>query len=124
MPEPRGRLAARLFGEDGRELAWVGVCDTARSRRRGLLGIDVMPPDECILLTPCRAVHTLGMKMPIDVAFLDGELRVVALRPGLPPGKLMVTRRLLSTKSVLEAAAGAFTSWGVRVGERLRLEAE
>ena len=123
MPEPaepaRGTTLGRLFGEDDRELAWVGICNTARTRRHGLLGVREMGDDECILLIPCRSIHTMGMKMSIDVAYLDGGLRVLAMRPELPPGKMLLTRKMFATRSVVEAAAGAFEKWGLTVGEQL-----
>ena len=81
-----------------------------------------MATDECILLVPCRSIHTYGMRMNIDVACLDGEFRIVAIREDLAPRKLLLTRRFFSTRAVLEAAAGAFRQWGVRVGDRLTLE--
>jgi uncharacterized membrane protein (UPF0127 family) len=111
-----------LFGEDGRQLAWVGLCNTARTRSRGLLGVDALALDECVLLTPCRSVHTYGMRMDIDVACLNRDLDVVAIRPSLPPKKMLLTRRFFTTRSVLEAASGAFATWGLRVGERLRAD--
>jgi uncharacterized membrane protein (UPF0127 family) len=129
MPEerpadPRGRVVGRLYGDDGRALCWVGVCDTIRTRRRGLLGVDALALDEAILLTPCRSIHTMGMRIPIDVAFLDHELRVIAVKEEMRPGKFLVTRRLLGTHCILEAAGGAFAEWRLRVGESLRLEVE
>lgn len=117
----RGTAVGRLYGQDGRELAWVGICDTARTRAKGLLGVREMAADECILLAPCRSVHTFGMKMGIDVACLDRGLRVLAIREGLAPGKFLLTRRVLSTRSVLEARAGAFAEWDISVGEQLHL---
>ena len=123
MPESvRGTALGRLYGDDARELAWVGICDTPRTRARGLLGVSEMATDECILLVPCRSIHTYGMRMNIDVACLDGEFRIVAIREDLAPRKLLLTRRFFSTRAVLEAAAGAFRQWGVRVGDRLTLE--
>ena len=124
MTSPRGTSLGRLFGEDGRELAWVGLCETARSRARGLQGVEEMGFGECLLLVPCRSIHTWGMKMDIDVACLDGDMRVIAMRPRLPPKKFLLTRRLFRTQSILEAAAGAFDAWDLKVGERLRLERE
>lgn len=122
MSETRGRVLARLYGEDDRELAWVGICDTVRTRARGLIGVHEMAIDECILLTPCKSIHTARMKMKIDVGFLDRELRVIAVREELPPGRFLVSPRLFRTRCVLEAAAGAFSEWGLRIGEALRLE--
>ena len=66
------------------------------------------------MLHPCRWIHTLGMRFPIDVAFLDRDGTVVKTmqmhqhRIGVP-----VWRASL----VIEAEAGAFARWGLRVGD-------
>jgi uncharacterized membrane protein (UPF0127 family) len=56
------------------------------SRRRGLLGRTGLDPSEALAIAPSNAVHTFGMKFPIDVLFVsrDGTVRkrVVALRRG------------------------------------------
>ncbi len=46
-----------------------------------------MPLDECVVLTPCRSVHTLGMKMAIDVAAVAGDGVVLAVREAVRPGR-------------------------------------
>src|SRR5256885_3030671 len=96
----------------------VTVCDTFRSRARGLLGVTELPDDECVLLVPCRSVHTFGMRMAIDVAFLDREGTVLDIRPNVKRGRLVVSRYPLRTRSAVEAGAGAFSRWGLRVGQR------
>jgi hypothetical protein len=67
-------------------------------------------------LAGARAVHTAGMKFPLDVAFLSEDLvvmRVVRLSPwriALPrPGE----------RSALQTEAGALERWGVRVADQL-----
>ena len=85
---------------------------TRRARRRGLLGRDGI--DGALLLTPARSVHTFGMRFDIDVAYLDADGVVVDVAPmkrwrlGLPRWR---------ARSVLEAEAGAFERWGLRVGD-------
>jgi uncharacterized membrane protein (UPF0127 family) len=97
-------------------LASVDVADTRRSRRRGLLGRDGI--DGALVLRPARAVHTLGMRFDLDVAFVgtDGTvLDVVRMRRnrlGLPRWR---------ARSVIEAEAGAFDRWGLRVGDVVEL---
>lgn len=99
---------------DPRVLASAEVADTREARRRGLLGRDTM--DGAIVLRPCRWVHTLGMRFPIDVAFLDEDGVVVKTmlmhrnRMGIPVWR---------ARSVIEASAGAFARWGLRVGDQL-----
>lgn len=71
------------------------------SRLRGLLGRDSLPPDAGLLLEPCNAVHTLGMRFAIGVVYLGPDNRVLRVVPELPPGRLGPTvwgaRRVLET---------------------------
>ena len=60
---------------EGEVLASLEVADTRPARRRGLLGRDSI--DGALLLVPARSVHTIGMRFPIDVAWLDGDLTVL-----------------------------------------------
>lgn len=90
------------------------VARSARSRRRGLLGRDGI--EGALLLSPASSVHTLGMRFAIDVAYLDRELRVVAVRT-MPPGRIGLLR--LRARHVLEAEAGAMERWGIRRGAQV-----
>jgi uncharacterized membrane protein (UPF0127 family) len=90
------------------------IAASYRARTRGLLGRDSL--DGAMLLSPASSVHTFRMRMPIDVAYLDRHLRVVAVRT-MPPGRL--GRPRLRARHVLEAEAGAMARWGLRVGVRV-----
>lgn len=71
----------------------------------GLLGTATPPPpDTGLLLKPGGAVHTIGMRFPIDVVYLDSQLMVIACFPHVPPGRCLLgpMRRSLC----LEMAAG------------------
>ena len=72
---------------------------------RGLLGRDSLPPGEVYVFPHCNAVHTLGMRFAIDIAFLDKEDKVLSVHENVPPGRWMVSggRRARTT---VEAAAG------------------
>ena len=88
------------------------VADGRSSRRRGLLGRDHM--EGALVLRPCRWIHTIGMRFPIDVAYLDEEGVVIKTmqmhrhRVGMPVWR---------GDHVIEAEAGAFARWGLRVGD-------
>jgi uncharacterized membrane protein (UPF0127 family) len=97
---------------DGHVLASADVAEGRRQRGRGLLG---RPGIDGVLVIPsCRWVHTLGMRFDIDVAYLaaDGTVlktaRMRRHRIGSPVSK---------ASSVVEAEAGAFARWGLRVGD-------
>ena len=100
----------------GHVLASAERADDRRSRARGLLG---RPGFEgALVLSRCRSVHTVGMQFSIDVAYLaaDGLVLKVAHmhrnRIGLPVWK---------ATTVVEAQAGAFERWGLKVGDHVEL---
>ena len=92
------------------------VAGSRRARRRGLLGCDSI--DGALVLTPARAVHTLGMRFDLDVAYLDGD-GVVLDRHRMRRHRLGLPR--WRARSVLEAQAGSFARWGLRPGDRLEV---
>jgi uncharacterized membrane protein (UPF0127 family) len=92
------------------------VADTSLSRMRGLLGRRSLAPDEGILLRPASSVHTLFMRFAIDVVFLDRDLAVLRVVPGLRPWRAVSRRR---AAAVLELAAGESERRGIRAGDRL-----
>jgi uncharacterized membrane protein (UPF0127 family) len=104
---------------DGDVLASLEVAGTRKARRRGLLGRDGI--DGALLLRPTRAVHTVGMRFPIDVAWCDGDLVVLRVAR---VSRHRLSRPVLRAHSVLEAEAGSFARWGLGVGDQLELRAE
>ncbi|MGW1515470.1 DUF192 domain-containing protein [Streptomyces sp. NPDC002287] len=93
------------------------IAASYRARTRGLLGRDGI--EGALLLTPAASVHTFRMRFPIDVAYLDRRLRVIALTT-MPPNRLGLPRP--RARHVLEAEAGAMAGWGLRVGDTVILE--
>ncbi|WP_030202219.1 DUF192 domain-containing protein [Streptomyces sp. NRRL S-87] len=92
------------------------VAASYRTRTRGLLGRDGI--QGALLLTPAGSVHTFGMRFAIDVAYLDRNLRVRAVRT-MRPGRLGLPRP--RSRHVLEAEAGRFASWGLVPGTTVGL---
>ena len=103
---------------DGEVLASIEIADSARVRARGLMGRDRF--DGAILLRPAMQVHTIGMRFPIDVAFCDRDLRVVDVVLAMRPRRL--GRPRFGARSVIEAEAGMFERWSVRVGDALEVQ--
>ncbi|MFF7096855.1 DUF192 domain-containing protein [Streptomyces rubradiris] len=116
----RGLLTVRTdTGEVPAASVPLEISASYRARTRGLLGRDAV--DGAMLLSPASGVHTFGMRIPIDVAYLDRRLTVIAVRT-MPPGRLGLPRP--RARHVLEAAAGAMAGWGIRAGVRVEVEAE
>ena len=101
---------------DGKVLATLEVAPDRRARVRGLVGRDGL--EGALQLDPARSVHTFRMRFAIDVAFCDGDLRVLRLVT-MRPNRLGVP--VWRARSVIEAEAGSFARWGVSVGDRLEV---
>jgi uncharacterized membrane protein (UPF0127 family) len=101
---------------DGDVLAAAEVARSTSEKIRGLLGRSGY--EGALILKGTRSVHTIGMRFPIDVAFLDRELAVLDV-VHLPPWRTTLPRR--RCRSVLEAEAGSFERWRLRTGDRLEL---
>lgn len=67
---------------------------TARDRVKGLLGADELQVRDGLLIEGPRRlafaemVHTIGMRIPIDVVFCDKDLTVLRVIRSLPPNRL------------------------------------
>lgn len=84
------------------------IAASYRARTHGLLGRDGI--DGALLLTPAGSVHTIRMRIAIDVAYLDRRLRVLSVHT-MRPGRLGLPRP--RSRHVLEAEAGAMAGWGL-----------
>jgi uncharacterized protein len=98
----------------------VTVAGTSASRKKGLLGVNGLPGGAGLWIAPCEAIHTFGMKMPIDVIFLDRALRVCKLASSVRPWRVSIC---LKAHSVLELEAGAIARSNTHIGNRLRFHA-
>ena len=74
-------------------------------RMRGLLGRDGLPRGTAMAFPHCRAVHTVGMRFALDVAFLDREGRLLRVARGVRPGRLLVWGGWRA-RTVIEAESG------------------
>ena len=101
---------------DGDVLASAELADSFGHRAKGLLGKSSY--EGAMVLPRTRSIHTIGMRFAIDVAFLDRQLCVVDVI-SLTPWRMSLPR--WRARMVLEAEAGAFERWGLRVGDKLEL---
>jgi hypothetical protein len=97
----------------------VEVADTSRKRRRGLLKRDSLAAGQGLWISPCEAIHTIGMRFAIDVLFLDRSRKVMKIRKEMRPGRLAVCLR---AHSVLELPAGASEATQTVAGDQLQFE--
>jgi uncharacterized protein len=92
------------------------LAETPLTRLRGLLGRRDLPRGEGLLLRPASSIHMFFMRFPIDAVWVDRELNVLAVTPGLAPWRVAACK---GAKGVIELAAGEAERRGVRPGDRL-----
>lgn len=68
------------------------------------------------MISPCGSVHTVGMRYPLDLVFMDREGKVLKCVHGLRPFRMAGAR---SAHFTLELAAGEIDRSGVSVGDVL-----
>jgi len=105
---------------NGRELASnVLVADSLLTRLKGLLGKENMQSGECLWIKPCMSIHTLAMKFPIDVIFLNRKRRVIAVVKNIGPNRC--TRLYPRAASVLELQAGIIEATATEIGDEIEI---
>jgi protein-S-isoprenylcysteine O-methyltransferase Ste14/uncharacterized membrane protein (UPF0127 family) len=90
------------------------------SRLRGLLGTRGLAPGEGLWIKPCNQVHMIGMRYPVDLAFLDDAHRIVRVVHGLRPGR--ISPRVPEATSVLEIPAGTVAPLGLDAGAQVAID--
>ncbi|HLS80337.1 MAG TPA: DUF192 domain-containing protein [Steroidobacter sp.] len=108
---------------DGRCVAQrVQVADSMLSRAIGLIRRRALNAHEGLLLVPGGGIHTIGVRFPIDVVFLDGRMRILALAPELAPRRLRWAP--VGCRRVLELAAGRIAALRLHPGMQLMVRGE
>ena len=95
------------------------IADSSKTRKTGLLKHDRLEPGEGLWITPCEGVHTVGMKFPIDVLFLDKRRKVVKIRATMPRWRVAAC---LWAHSVLELPSGMAEATKTTAGDHLEFE--
>jgi uncharacterized protein len=96
----------------------VKSAETPLSRMIGLLSTDKPDTDASVYFAPCYSIHTIGMRYPIDILFLDKEQKLIKLFRNLPPNRL--TGTISDAHSVLEFPGGTFT--GAEINDLLEVK--
>jgi uncharacterized membrane protein (UPF0127 family) len=99
----------------------LSVAGTHWSRLRGLMGKDAasFPAGNGLWIIPSRGVHTLAMRFPIDVLYLDIDKHVVHVEENLKPWR--VAKVSLQTASVLELPGNTLNASGTAVGDEIEI---
>jgi uncharacterized membrane protein (UPF0127 family) len=91
------------------------------ARMKGLIGRAHLNPGEGLWLDRCCAIHTIGVRVPLDVVFLDRADRVIKVLTGVPPLQPVIFCQ--GAHTVVELCGGTIMSSDVLRGDVLRLVA-
>jgi len=86
----------------------------------GLIGAPVLPAGSGLWLPRCNAIHTFGLRFPIDVLFADVSWRVVRLLHTLPPLRICLPIR--HACHTIELPAGTLKHYEVEIGDLLAIQ--
>jgi len=101
---------------DGRVLASAEIANDRASRRKGLSGQTHI--QGAFVIPNCRWVHTFGMRVAIDVAYLDAEGNVIKT---VHMPKMRLGAPVWHAQTIVEAEKGAFARWGINVGNKIEV---
>ncbi len=96
------------------KLTNIGLADNWFARLRGLLSTKEHEFTG-LLITKCSSVHTIGMRYPIDIVFIDKTKRVVKVEENVKPLRLCFGTS--DTFSTLELPVGTIAKLNVVVGD-------
>lgn len=96
------------------------IADCFLSRLKGLLFTSSLPAGQGLYITPCQAIHMIGMIYAIDCLFVDKEGIVVGLCKKMPPWALspMFGRAI----GCIELPAGSIEATQTELGDRVEIQ--
>jgi uncharacterized membrane protein (UPF0127 family) len=79
-----------------------------------------LDPGEGLLIDPCSSIHTMWMRFPIDVLYVDGDGRVVRADSGMRPWRIGPV--FTGGRYVVELPPGTIRASRTEVGDYLRFD--
>lgn len=89
-------------------------------RTLGHINRNGIPGDCALFISPCQGIYTIGMRKPIDIVFLDGEMRVLKMLRNFPPN--CYAEPAPGTVSALELPAERLSETGTSVGDTIAMD--
>lgn len=110
-----------LFNDTvGRVLATsVEAAFDSASRTRGLLGRERLGPETALVIAPSNAIHTFGMRFPIDALFVSRTGTVMKRVTGLKRRRVAAAWRGFAVIEFCAQHPGVALT---KVGDTLRIE--
>jgi hypothetical protein len=98
------------------------IANTHWRRLMGLMGTSSsnFPCGRGLWIVPCHGVHTIAMRYPVDVVFLDKDNVVVHVEENLKPWRLTPVR--LDAATVLEVPSRTVYTTGTSPGDQIEIK--
>jgi uncharacterized membrane protein (UPF0127 family) len=96
------------------------LANTFWLRLRGLLGAAPLQKGEGLILVGEKSIHTLFMKFPIDVVYVDQNYTVIRTDANMVPYRLGPFIR--QSAYVLEMPTGIIADTTTKIGDQLKFE--
>ncbi|HZQ09026.1 MAG TPA: DUF192 domain-containing protein [Anaerolineae bacterium] len=95
------------------------VASNLWTRLVGLMGKRALPQGFGLLLRNETAIHTFGMRIPIDVLYIDAQGKILRMTNAMPPAK--IGPLVHGVQDVLELPVGTLTQSDTHEGDQLEL---
>jgi len=89
-------------------------------RTKGLLGERSFPEKQVLWLIPCSSIHTFFMRFPIDVIFVDKNLKITSLAYSVPSFRILFGG--YGCYSTFEMKANQLKKYQLNKGDELYVE--
>ena len=89
-------------------------------RTKGLLGRLSLAKNEAMVLKPCSSIHTFFMRFPIDVLFVDRQMRIIRLITNMPPNRLSPIA--WASIMAIELPAGKIGQTNTQAGDHIEIK--
>lgn len=106
------RRGQELLNQEGLH---VSLTQTPLERSRGLLVRPRLPSLHGLWIRPCNSVHSIGMRYPLDIIYLNRQLQIMKITAHLQPWRLSAHWK---AASVLEFNAGTTHYLGLNPGDQ------
>ena len=95
------------------------MATTFWQRLRGLHAWPCLPWHAGLVLSPCKAVHTIGLAYAIDVLFVDQDARVLECVNALAPGRCAWNRHAFGVVELPAGYCAAYPTYATAVQRAL-----
>ncbi len=96
------------------------IADNFLLRLKGLLFTSSLSSGQGLYITPCQAIHMVGMTYAIDCVFMDNTGVVVGLCPEVKPWTL--SPLFCQARGCIELPAGTIASTKTEVGDLVEIK--